>query len=371
MHNLADQHPHDLATETDINVKPTEKSRINEVNLDAPGFGVVFSDHMVSVDYVDGAWQNPEIVPYGTFEVSPALSTLHYGQSIFEGMKAFPSADGSITVFRPKDHHDRFNRSCERMCIPKTDYNTFINALDRLISLDKGWVPKKAGNALYIRPFIFATDNYLSVKVSDTYKFFIITSPVGAYYKEGIKPVSLITSQNYVRAVKGGAGYIKTAGNYAASLYPAQKAKEQGFTQVLWLDAIEHKYVEEVGTMNMFFLIDGELVTAPLEGTILGGITRKSVIQLAEDWGVKVNERHISIDEVLEFGRNGRLQEAFGTGTAAVISPVGKIQHGDDHIIINDYEMGPFARKLYDTITGIQYGHLEDKFDWMYTVKGA
>lgn len=370
MHKIADQTPHEVATgKTDITIRPTERSRINDVDLDAPGFGAVFSDHMASVDYKDGAWQNPEIVPYGNIEVSPSMCSLHYGQAIFEGMKAFPSADGNITIFRPQAHHERFNRSSDRMCIPRSDYNTFIDSLEQLITLDKDWVPKKAGNALYIRPFIFATDNYLAVKVSETYKFFIITSPVGAYYKEGIKPVSLITAENYVRSVKGGVGDIKTLGNYGASLLPAKKAQEQGFTQVLWLDAIEHRYVEEVGTMNMFFLIENELVTPPLEGTILSGITRDSVIQLAESWGVTVNERHITIDEVMERGKDGSLQEAFGTGTAAVISPVGKIQHRDEAIMINDYEMGPFARRLYNTITGIQYGHQEDTFDWMYTVK--
>ena len=354
-----------------IHIHPVPKSRVDSVDLDEPGFGVTFSDHMLSMKYRDKAWQTPEIVPFDSFSVSPAMCSIHYGQAIFEGMKAFYNPDGSIRIFRPETHHERFNRSGERVCIPKTDYQTFIRTLEELIRMDSEWVPQKQGNALYIRPFIFATDNYLSVKVSETYQFFVITSPVGAYYKEGINPVSLITSENYVRAVRGGVGNIKTPGNYAASLLPAQKAKDLGYTQVLWLDAVERKYVEEVGTMNMFFKVDGTLITPPLEGSILGGVTRNSVLNLAKSWDIPIEERRISIDEIIQHNKNGKLEEAFGTGTAAVISPVGRIKHKDEVITINDFKMGPFARRLYDTITGIQYGTVEDPFGWMHPVTHA
>jgi len=344
------------------------ESRISQVDLDNPGFGVAFSDHMFSAVYEDGAWQTPEIMPYGKLSLAPATSTLHYGQGIFEGMKAFRGEDGSISIFRPDAHHRRFNRSCRRLCIPETDYETFIEGLETLINLDQDWVPKRHGYALYIRPFIFATDEYLAVKVSNSYRFLIITSPVGAYYEEGINPVSLVTSENYVRAVEGGVGTVKTMGNYAASLLPAQEAQRRGFTQVLWLDAFERKYIEEVGTMNIFFLINDVLVTAPLNGTILGGVTRDSVIRIAKDWGVEVQERKITIDEVFEADENGTLQEVFGSGTAAVISPVGKIQHRDKDITIHNNTIGPFAKRLYDEITGIQYGERDDRFRWMYRI---
>jgi len=372
MHNTAIRsRSTEKTTSTNLKITQSETTRIDKVDLDNPGFGAVFTDHMFSVDYQDGSWNTPEILPYGPFEVEPAMCALHYGQAIFEGMKAFYNQDGSIKVFRPDAHHRRMNKSCRRLCIPETEFDVFMDGLKTLIKIDKDWVPKKHGNALYIRPFIFASDNYLSVKVSDSYKFFVITSPVGSYYKEGINPVSLITSDKYVRSVKGGVGTVKTPGNYAASLLPAKRAKQKGFTQVLWLDAFEKKYIEEVGTMNIFFLIDDVLITPPLEGSILGGVTRQSVIQLAKSWGVKVNERKISIDEVFEKANNGQLREAFGTGTAAVISPVGKIQHKWETITINNNELGPFAKKLYDAITGIQNGKKDDEFGWMHTVVEA
>ncbi|MCF7805046.1 MAG: branched-chain amino acid aminotransferase [Candidatus Marinimicrobia bacterium] len=353
----------------EMQVTRTQDSRLEKVDLDNPGFGVTFSDHMFEMNYLDGEWQTPEIVPYGSIDVAPAMASLHYGQAVFEGMKAFYSEDGDVHLFRPEQHHERFNASCRRLCIPETDYETFIEAIKTLISLDYEWIPKTHGQALYIRPFIFATDNYLAVAVSETYKFLIITSPVGAYYKEGINPVGLVTAEEYSRTAKGGVGTVKTLGNYAASLLPAKKAKEKGFTQVLWLDAAEKKYVEEVGTMNIFFKIDGTLVTPPLEGTILPGVTRDSVIRIAREWDTPVEERQISIDEVMERSDNGELEEVFGTGTAAVISPVGKIQHRDKTISINGHNIGPFAKRLYDEITGIQYGNVEDRFGWIRKVE--
>ncbi|MBI5454925.1 MAG: branched-chain amino acid aminotransferase [Deltaproteobacteria bacterium] len=353
---------------TEIEIIKTDSPRLKDSLLENPAFGTIFSDHMFSSDYRDGKWQETRVMPFGDIKVSPALTCLHYGQAIFEGLKAFHSKDGRINIFRPDKYHERMNRSAKRLCIPDVPYELFINGLKELVSLDSGWIPKKKGFSLYIRPFIFATDNFLGVRVSDTYRFLIITSPVGAYYKEGINPVSLMTPGEYVRAVKGGLGSAKTPANYAASLLPAEEAKKKGFTQVLWLDAIEHRYIEEVGTMNMFFVIGDEVATPSLEGSVLSGVTRDSVIRLAKKWGMKVSERRISIDEVFRATKDGSLKEAFGTGTAAVISPVGQIEHKGERITINNNRIGPLSQRFYDTITGIQYGELPDADGWIYTI---
>jgi branched-chain amino acid aminotransferase len=345
-----------------------KQSKIKNVDFDNLGFGEVFSDHMVSADYADGQWKAPRIAPYGPIEIYPSNTSIHYGQVVFEGLKAFYTNKG-INMFRPEQHHERMNRSSRRLCIPETEYGFFIEALKGLIALDKDWVPGKKGTALYIRPFVFATDNYLGVRVSKTYRFMIITSPVGAYFKEGFNPVSLITSDKYVRAVKGGLGEAKTPANYAASLLPAEEAKKAGFSQVLWLDGVEGKYIDEVGTMNVFFLIGDELITPVLEGNILKGITRDSVITLARKWGVTVVERRISMEEVINAADNGTLKEVFGTGTAAVISPVGKIQHNDTSITVNNGQAGELSLKLFNEITGIQYGEKEDEYGWCVTIK--
>jgi branched-chain amino acid aminotransferase len=352
-----------------IDVISVERSRLPGADLDNPGFGRLFADHMFSMEYKDGKWQNPSIVPFDKLEFLPSLTALHYGQSIFEGIKAFRTEDGTINIFRPDKHHERLNKSCRRLCIPEIDRDIFLEALNTLVTIDREWVPVKKGNALYIRPLAFGTDAHISVSESETYQFLIMTSPVGAYYKEGINPVNLMTSSKFVRSAKRGAGNVKTAGNYAASLLPAKKAKEKGFTQVLWLDAGKHKYIEEVGTMNIFFKIDDRLITPPLEGTILGGITRDSVIHLAREWGVEVVERGISIDELFKAYEKGLLQEAFGTGTAAVISPVGRINHDGAEITLDEKKIGPFAQRLYNELTGIQYGEVEDRHDWIYSVK--
>jgi len=344
------------------------QSRLKGVDFEHLGFGEVFSDHMLSAEFKGGKWEEAKIVPYGPIEIDPAICSLHYGQIIFEGLKAFCGRNRSIYLFRPQKYHERMNKSCKRLCIPEVDLNVFLNGLKELIGLDKEWVPKKQGYSLYIRPFIFATDNFLGVKVSDTYRFLIITGPVGAYYKEGINPVKLITPGGYVRASRGGLGAAKTPANYAATLLPAEEAKKKGFTQVLWLDGIEGKYVEEVGTMNLLFLIGDELITPPLEGTILPGVTRDSVIQLARDWGIKVSERRVSIDDIFTASKKGALKEVFGSGTAAVISPVGEIHHGGQKIVVNDNKIGTLAQKLYDEITGIQYGEKPDKFGWRVTI---
>jgi len=348
----------------EIQIKRTEKSRLKGIDFIQLEFGMQFGDHMLVMDYDDGEWQSPAIIPFGNMEVSPALCTFHYGQAIFEGLKAFHGKNGSIKVFRPDRYHERMNRSSRRLCIPEIDYETFINGLTALLVLDREWIPKLRGYSLYIRPFIIAMDNFLGVKVSDTYRFMIITSPVGAYYKEGINPVRLITSGEYVRATKGGLGMAKTPANYAASLLPAEEAKQKGFTQVLWIDGVERKYIEEVGTMNIFFVIKDVLITPALEGSVLAGITRQSVIELAGFWGIKFEERRITIDEVLSASKNGTLNEVFGTGTAAVISPVGEIRHQEVTISINDNRIGPISQKFYDEITGIQYGEREDRFGW-------
>lgn len=358
-------------TETDaskILLHLESASRVDEVDLDNPGFGDLFSDHMFSLEYRDGEWRDAKIVPFENLSLSPATATLHYGQTVFEGMKAFRGEDGTIRAFRMMDHLERLNASCRRMCIPEVDTGLLASALENLIKVDSDWVPEKHGNALYIRPLIIATDACLGVKPSQTYRLLILTSPVGAYYKEGFNPVSLTTTDDYIRAVKGGSGFIKTACNYGPTLLPAREAKKQGYTQIIWLDAHEHKYIEEVGTMNIFFKIDGELHTPRLSGSILGGITRDSVIRLAESWEIPVHQRPITIDEIFEADRDGTLEEVFGTGTAAVISPVGSIHHQGETLVTDEDQIGPFAKRLFDTITGIQNSTHEDIYHWMSTI---
>lgn len=353
----------------DIAFRAQESGRVHEVDLNDPGFGSAFSDHMFSLEFKDGTWIKPEIIPFDDFRCSPAMATLHYGQTIFEGMKAFRNQDGEVQVFRPYRHFKRLNASCRRMCIPDINPEFMVYALKKLLDIDRDWVPRKQGNALYIRPLVFATDPYLGVRPSKTYRLLIMTSPVGAYYKEGINPVSLTTTDDYIRAVQGGSGFVKTACNYGPTLLPAQKAQRNGYTQVLWLDAHEHKYIEEVGTMNIFFKIDGTLLTPALGGSILGGVTRDSTIRLARDWGTEVVERPISIDEIFEAHHTGALEEIFGTGTAAVISPVGSIHHKGETLVTDKYHIGPFAERIYKAITGIQYGFEVDVHHWMSDVK--
>ncbi len=353
----------------DIKIQKSETSRISEIDFDNLAFGRKFADHMFVMEYADNAWQQPEIKPYGPISIEPSMNSLHYGQAIFEGMKAFYVDENTVNIFRPKDHHERFNNTSRRMCIPETDYNVFITALEELMKLDYKWVPPKNGTALYIRPVIFASDNFLAARSSEKFSFYIIASPVGAYYAEGFNPVSLTTTQEFVRAVEGGTGEAKTAGNYAASFLPAQNAAKKGFTQVLWLDAKEHKYVEEVGTMNIHFIIGDTLVSPELSGSILPGITRRSVLTLAKEWGLKVEERKITIDEVFEAHATGALKEVFGSGTAAVISPVGSIHHNGKTIEINNNQTGPLAKKFFDAITDIQYGRKEDAHGWVHTIK--
>ncbi len=332
------------------------------------GFGQIFTDHMFIMDYEEGkGWLDPRIVPYGSVALDPSVMVLHYGQATFEGLKAYKTGDSHIQLFRPYDNMRRMNISNDRLCIPRLDVDFAVEAIKKLVDIDQDWIPQSEGTSLYVRPFVFAADPYLGVRPSYKYYFMVIMSPVGAYYPEGINPVKIFVEENYVRAVKGGLGFTKTPGNYAASIKAQEVAHELGYTQVLWLDGIEKKYIEEVGTMNVFFKINGVVITPALEGSILAGITRDSTIKLLNHWGIPVEERRLSIQEVLDAQAQGILDEAFGTGTAAVISPIGELNYSGQVISINGGKIGPISSKIYDTITGIQNGTLEDTFGW--TVK--
>ena len=333
------------------------------------GFGKHMTDHMFVMLYVENiGWHDAVIKAYENFSLDPAGMVLHYGQAIFEGLKAYRGKDNKIFLFRPIDNLKRMNMSAARMCMPEIPVDDVFTALKKLIALDKDWVPKAEGATLYIRPTMIATEAGLGVRPATEYIFFIIKSPVGAYYPEGFNPVKIFVTDKYVRAVAGGVGNVKTAGNYAASIMAAVEAQKQGYTQVLWLDAIKRKYIEEVGTMNIFFLIDDELITPPLSGSILPGITRDSVLRLTKDWGLKVSEKRITIDEVLAANEKGSLQEIFGTGTAAVISPVGELNYKGRICTINKGKTGELAQKLFNELHAIQNGYKEDPYDWVVEV---
>ncbi len=333
------------------------------------GFGVHFTDHMFQMRWDrEKGWHDAKICPYQDFRLDPAAMVFHYGQAIFEGLKAYRGKDDQVRLFRPKDNFERMNHSAVRMCMPRLPVEKMVNVLKSLVYLEREWVPSAPGATLYIRPTMIAVEPTLGVKPASSYCFYIIMSPVGAYYAEGCNPTRIYISDQYVRAVKGGVGNVKTAGNYAASLYMSEIAKKAGCTQVLWLDACEHRYVEEVGTSNIFFRIDDQLITPPLEGSILGGLTRDSVIKLASSWGLAVAERRIAIDEILATNKEGRLQEAFGTGTAAVISPVGELFYKEQSYIINNGRTGEVAAKLYKELPAIQNGDQNDPFKWVVRV---
>lgn len=342
--------------------KPVDQSKL--------GFGKIFTDHMFIMNYDEGeGWHNPRIVPYGPIPLDPAAMCLHYGQEVFEGMKAYRAQDGRVLLFRPEKNMARLNVSNERLCIPQIDEEFSVEAIKKLVDVDKDWIPTAEGTSLYIRPFIFAVDPMVGVHPAHHLLFVVILSPVGAYYPEGLNPVKIYVEENYVRAVRGGMGFTKTAGNYAASLKAQDEAEKQHYTQVLWLDGVERKYIEEVGTMNVFFVIGDEVVTPALQGSILSGITRMSSIEILRSWGLKVSERRLSIQEVADAAANGQLKEAFGTGTAAVISPIGELKWGNDIMKINHGEIGPISQRLYDTLTGIQWGKLPDTMGWTVEVK--
>ena len=329
------------------------------------GFGRHFTDHFFLMDYApERGWFDPRVEPYHKLSLDPATMVLHYGQQVFEGMKAYRGADGGVYLFRHRKNFERLNRSCRRLVIPELDIDVLEQGLRELIRVDQEWIPTSEGCALYIRPTVIATDPVLGVRPSDTYLFYIIAGPVGAYYPEGFNPISIYVSDKYVRAVSGGIGEAKTAGNYAASLAAQQEARKKGYSQVLWLDAKERSFVEEVGTMNIFFRINDELITSPLTGSILPGVTRDSVIQIARSWGVKVSERMLAVDEVFDAAQKGSLKEVFGAGTAAVIAPVKKFHYKDRDIQVGDGRSGELSQRLYKYILDLQYGRIEDPFGW-------
>jgi len=345
-----------------INRTSTPKEKPDYSNL---GFGKIFTDHMFIMNYTEGkGWYDPRIVPYGKISLDPSAMVFHYGQEMFEGMKAYYGVDGKIRLFRPDMNAKRANASNERLCIPQIPEEDFVQAVSELVKIDADWIPKNEGTSLYIRPFVIATDEFLGVAPSKNYLFIIILSPSGAYYASGLNPVGIWIEDDYVRAVKGGIGYAKTGGNYAASLAAQEKAHADGYSQVLWLDGVERKYIEEVGAMNIFFKINGVVTTPMLNGSILPGITRNSVLAICRHWGLPVEERRISVDELLEAQANGTLEEVWGTGTAAVISPVGKLRYKDTVMTIGDGGIGELSQKLYDTVTGIQWGKVEDELGW-------
>jgi len=343
--------------------KPSDESRL--------GFGKIFTDHMFTVNYEEGrGWHDPVIGPYNSIVLDPTSMNLHYGQQIFEGLKAYRGKDGGIYLFRPAENIRRMNASAVRLCMATIDPELFMDAMKKLVLMEQEWIPRGAGTSLYIRPTMIATESALGVHPSNRYLFFIIVGPVGAYYPEGFSPTKIFVSEEYVRAVRGGVGNCKNAGNYAASLYASEKAKAMGYTQVLWLDAIERKYVEEVGTSNAFFVIGDELLTPPLSGSILPGITRDSIIRLARNWGVKVTERAPSMDEIISGIADGSVKEAFASGTAAIVSPIGQIYYQGREHFINGGKTGKLTERLYNEILQIQYGEKPDPFGWRVKIAG-
>ncbi len=348
-----------------INIHQTEKSRLNDLDQNNIVFGKLFSDHMLHADYENGKWGDPEIVPYGNLPMTPAISALHYGQSIFEGMKAYKNEKGEVSLFRPLENQKRINISAERMAMPSIPEELFMEGLKQLVYLDKGWVPDAEGASLYIRPFLIGTDEFIGVKPSDNYRFYIITSPAGKYYNA---PVKVLVETNYIRAVEGGVGYIKVSGNYGRSLFPTKLAQQRGYQQIIWTDARNHRYLEESGTMNLMVIIDDVLITPPVGDTILAGITRDSVVTLARDWKMKVQERKISIDEVIEAHKRGTLEEMFGTGTAATIAHISTFGFEGKDYELPSVEGRIFSNRVAQELDNIKRGKTEDKHGWMYKV---
>lgn len=351
-----------MIMELKITKTTTPKAKPDQTKL---GFGNYFTDHMFIMNYDEGqGWHDARIVPYAPFELDPASMVLHYAQECFEGMKAYRTDDGGIQLFRPDRNMARMNLSCERLCIPTFDEEFMIEAIKTLVKTDEDWIPTAEGTSLYIRPFVFAIDSHVGVHPAKHLIFSVILSPVGAYYPNGLAPVKIYVEEKYVRAVIGGTGYTKAGANYAISLKGQEEAAKQGYIQTLWLDGVERKYVEEVGAMNVFFVLGDEVITPALVGSILGGVTRMSIIELLKSKGYKVSERRLSIDEIVEAYKAGKLAEAFGTGTAAVISPIGELKYGDLVMPINDGKIGEISQMLYDTLTGIQWGRIKDDFGW-------
>lgn len=335
------------------------------------GFGKYYTDHMFEVDWDkdQGGWHDARIIPYAPLQIDPATMVLHYAQETFEGLKAYRNPQGEVQLFRPEMNARRMQNSNKRLCMPYLSEEDFVEAVSKLVEVEQDWIPTAPETSLYIRPFMFASEPGVGVHPAVSYKFLIILTPVGNYYPEGVAPVKIWIEDEYVRAVKGGTGFTKCGGNYAGSLKAQEKAEEHGYTQVLWLDGNEKKYVEEVGSMNIMFLINDTVVTAPTEGTVLPGVTRDSMLTILRDWGYKVEERKLPVTELMEAARTGALKEAWGTGTAAVISPVGELYFKGEECVINDFKTGPLTQKLYDTLTGIQWGRLPDKFGWVKVLK--
>ncbi len=354
----------------DIRVEKTATPKEKPAADDPLLFGTIFTDHMFIMDYETGkGWYDPRIVPYQPVSLDPSAMVFHYGQEMFEGLKAYTSSDGRTLLFRPDKNIARANATNRRICIPEIDPEDFLQALKAIVDIDKEWIPNRPGTSLYVRPFIIATDPFLGVRPSNTYKFMIILSPVGPYYPEGLDPVKIWIEDEYVRAVKGGIGEAKSGANYVASLLAQEKAHQEGYSQVLWLDGVHRKYIEEVGAMNIFFKINGRVITPKLNGSILPGVTRDSCIQLCRSWGLEVEECRISIDEIFAAANDGSLEEVWGTGTAAVVSPVGHLRWKDHVMQIQDGGIGPVSQKLYDTVTGIQLGEIAGPEGWVVEVK--
>ncbi len=333
------------------------------------GFGKIFTDHMFIMDYTAGkGWHDARIVPFENLSIHPASTVLHYGSEIFEGLKAYRKADGKVQLFRPMENIRRMNNSAERMCLPLLDEQDALEALTKFVEVEKDWTPNAPGTSLYLRPFMFGNDESLGVHASQHVKFIIIASPVGSYYKEGINPVKIMIEDEDVRAVRGGTGFAKCGGNYAASTRAGERAEQKGYSQVLWLDGVERKYIEEVGAMNVMFKINGEIVTPMLSGSILPGITRKSCLEVLRKEGYNVSERLLSVDELSKAMDDGSLEEAWGCGTAAVVSPIGELCYKDKKSVINNGEIGPVTQHLYDVLTGIQWGKIDDEFGWTYPI---
>lgn len=350
----------------DLQLSPVRKPRPDESQL---GFGKIFTDHMFMMEYERGrGWHDARVVPHGPLSLDPATAVLHYAQSMFEGMKAFRSPGGTVRMFRPERHCERMASGAPRLCMPSPDPRHMQRALATLIGVDHDWVPSGPLSALYIRPTLIATDPVLGVRASSRYLFFAITSPVGPYYPDGFQPLRLWVEDRYIRAAPGGLGSVKSSANYVASLYASEEARARGYAQVVWLDAVNHRTLEEVSTMNLFVRIGDEVITAPLEGTVLGGVTRDCVLTLARSWGLKASERRVSIDQLMDAERDGSLQEVFGCGTACVIAPVGELGYRDGKIVVNRGQVGELSRRLYDTINGIQHGTLPDTHNWMVEV---
>ncbi len=334
------------------------------------GFGNHFTDYMFVCEWnEDTGWHDARIEPYGPISLDPASMVLHYAQETFEGMKAYKSPEGKVLLFRPEMNAKRMANSNERLCMAVFPEADFVQAVEALVKVEADWIPTAEGTSLYIRPFMFATEAGVGVHASRSYTFMIVCSPSGAYYPEGVNPVKIYVEEEYVRAVRGGTGFTKCGGNYAGSIAAQAKAAKLGYTQVLWLDGVERKYVEEVGTMNVLFKIKNEIYTAPIEGTVLPGVTRDSIIKLLRSWGYTVHETNLAIDDLMAAGDSGALEEAFGTGTAAVISPIGELNYRNHIVTINDFKTGELTQKLYDTLTGIQWGKLDDPFGWVKVVE--